>query len=85
MRVWASIIKDTEVIMRAESRSENDDASEALMECLEAIYKELDVAEPVWVKKHAVELSRYKTTRFFPEDFLETVSFDSMVIEYSPV
>ena len=55
------------------------------MECLEAVYKELDVAEPVWVKKHAMDLARYKRTRFLPEDFLEHVDFDSLVIEYSAV
>ncbi|MBQ4061397.1 MAG: hypothetical protein IJD14_00890 [Christensenellaceae bacterium] len=85
MKVYASIVKNTQVIKRAFAMSDIPDASDALMECLEQIYKELDVAEPVWVKKHALDLARYKRTRFLPEDFLETVDFDSLVIEYSAV
>lgn len=83
MKVYGSIVKNTQVIKRASSTCDTTDASEALMECLEQIYKELDVAEPVWVKKHAIDLARYKRTRFLPDDFLETVDFDSLVIEYS--
>ena len=85
MKVYASIVKNTQVLKRAFAMSDIPDASDALMECLEQIYKELDVSEPVWVKKHALDLARYKRTRFLPEDFLETVDFDSLVIEYSAV
>lgn len=85
MRVWASVVKNTKTVKRAMGESDNPDASDALMECLEAIYKELDVAEPVWVKKHALDLARYKRTRFLPDDFLEQVDFDSLIIEYSAI
>ena len=83
MRVWASIGKDHTVIKRAFGESDQLDASHALMECLEIIYKELDVAEPVWVNKHARDLSQYRRTRFLPTDFLEPVNFDYMDIELS--
>ena len=83
MKVWASLHKNNETLCRVTRESDHPDASEALMECLEQIYKELDIAEPVWVKKHAQELSRYQRVKFLPEDFLESVSFDSMEIEFS--
>ncbi len=84
LRVWATLVKDAEVTDRAFFESGLSDPSEALMECMENIYKQLDVAEPVWVKKHAAELSRYKSTKFLPQDFLEKVGFDSMHVEYLP-
>lgn len=83
MKVWASLHKNNKTIARTVSESDNTDASEALMECLETIYKEMDIAEPVWVKKHAVELSRYHRVKFLPHDFIEPVSFDYMEIEFS--
>lgn len=83
MKVWASLHNHHKVLARAESESSLPDASEALMECLEIVYKELDIAEPVWVKKHAMELSRYHRVKFRPEDFLEPVSFDYLEIEFS--
>ena len=47
------------------------------------LYKELDIAEPVWVKKHAVELSRYHRVKFLPADFIESVDFDWLEIEFT--
>lgn len=83
MKVWASLHTHNKVTARAKSESLLEDASEALMECLEIVYKELDVAEPVWVKKHAQELSRYHRVKFLAEDFLEPVSFDYLEIEFA--
>ena len=83
MTVWATLYRHSKAIARAKSSSDLSDASEALMESLEQIYKELDIAEPVWVKKHAQELSRYHRVKVLPEDFLESVPFDSMEIEFS--
>ena len=83
MKVWASLHKNNKTISRVTRESELSDASEALMDCLEQIYKELDIAEPVWVKKHAVELSRYHRVKFMPADFIESVDFDYLEIEFS--
>jgi len=83
MKVWAALHKNNKVLARAKSESSLTDASEALMDCLEQIYKELDIAEPVWVKKHATELSRYHRVKFLPDDFLEPVPFDYMEIEFT--
>ncbi|MBQ9942011.1 MAG: hypothetical protein IJP03_03280 [Christensenellaceae bacterium] len=83
MKVWASIHKDDKVIARAEGESQLDDVSEALLEALEPIYKQLDMSEPVWVGKHARELSRFQRTKFTPADFVEPVDFDFFEIEFS--
>lgn len=82
MKVWASIHKNNKVITRCSEESDLEDISEALLACLEKIYKELDIAEPVWVTKHAKELSRFGTTKFYPSDFIEPVSFDYFEVEY---
>ena len=82
MKVWASIHKNNRIILRASAESQLSDTADALLEALEIIYKELDIAEPVWVSKHARELSKYQHTKFKPEDFLEPVSFDFLEIEF---
>jgi len=83
MKVWASLHKNNQTISRITRESDLSDASDALMECLEQIYKDLDIAEPVWVKKHAIELSRYHRVKFLPADFIESVDFDWLEIEFS--
>lgn len=82
MRVWGTIITDNKITASATGSSEKSDPAEALMESLEQIYKALDLAEPVWVSKHARELSRFGRTRFLPADFIEPVTFDRFEIEY---
>ena len=83
MKVWGSVHKNSRITKRAVAASDNSDLSEALMECLEKIYKELDLSEPVWVTQHAKELNRYKRTVFRPNDFLESVDFDFLEIEFT--
>ena len=83
MRVWGNIYKKNKIIRSAAAASSCDDVSEALNQCLESIYKELDISEPVWVSKHARELSRFSRTRFIHSDFIEAVPFDSLEIEFS--
>ncbi len=82
MRIWVTLHKNHKIIARADAKSAKEDAAFALMDCLEQVYKRLDLAEPVWVSKHAKELSTFGRTKFFPSDFLEPVKFDWMEIEY---
>ncbi len=82
MRIWATLHKNNKIIARCAKFSAKSDRAAALLECLEQVYKELDLAEPVWVSKHAKELSVFGRTKFFPEDFLEPVHFDWLEIEY---
>ena len=81
MRIWATLHKKNKIISDTTASSENQDAALALMECLEKVYKEFDVAEPVWVSKHARELSVFLRTKFLPSDFLEPVFFDWFEVE----
>ncbi len=84
MRIWATLHKNNKITRRAAAESRAEDPARALMECLEQVYKALDLAEPVWVSKHAKELSAFGRTRFYPADFLEPVRFDWFEIEYIP-
>lgn len=81
MRVFGKQYFDNQIKISYAAESELDDSSEALMDCLEQIYKHLDMSEPVWVTKHARELSMFRRTRFIPADFMEPVKFDFFEIE----
>ena len=49
MRVWGILSKNHQIVADAMGQSANEETGQALLECLEQIYKKLDVAEPVWV------------------------------------
>ena len=84
MRVWGILNRNHKIIADVTAKSQKEDPGEALLECLEQIYKELDVAEPVWVSKHARELSAFRKTKFVAADFIEPISFDFFEIEILP-
>ena len=84
MRVWGILSKNHKIIADAMGQSSQEETGQALLECLEQIYKKLDVAEPVWVSKHARELSSFHKTKFLEADFLEPISFDFFEIEILP-
>ncbi len=46
-----------------------------------ARYDHEDFSEPVWLKKHARELSSFRRTKFRPDDFVDKVNFDYLEIE----
>ena len=79
MRLFAALHKKNKVIARASAESDIEDVSLALSDCMEKVYRELDL----WVTKHAKELSRFNATKFLPEDFLEPVNFDYLHIEFT--
>ncbi len=81
MKVWGKQYFNNQIKISYAAESALDDPSDALMDCLEQIYKHLDMAEPVWVTKHARELSVFRKTKFLPADFLEPVKFDFFEIE----
>ena len=83
MQLWATVHKKHRVIAKSKATSSLEDVSDALVECMEQVLKDLDISEPVWVGKHVRELARCRRTKFFPSDFIEPVHFDALEIEFS--
>ncbi len=81
MKVFATVHKEDRATYRTNASSDADDFSLALSDCLTQVYKELDISEPVWLRKHAGELSRCRRTKFRPDDFIDKVHFDFLEIE----
>lgn len=84
MRVWGILNINHKIIASTTAFSPQEETGQALLECLEQIYKSLDIAEPVWVSKHARELSAFRKTKFMASDFIEPISFDFFEIEILP-
>jgi len=46
-----------------------------------AVCRELDIPNPVVLKKHEKDLTEFNMTRFLPDDFMESVKFQRLEIE----
>ena len=44
--------------------------------------RKLDISRPIWLDKHQREWDEFGLTRFLPDDFLESVDFQRMEIEF---
>jgi hypothetical protein len=51
-------------------------------DALEEACRKLDIGRPIWLDKHEREWEEFGQTRFLPDDFLESVDFQRMEIEF---
>lgn len=75
MRVWGKI--------KVEDRIQEDVTIECadFESCLMKICEHFDLTKPIIVNKHLSEINRFYRTIFYPDDFIESVKFDTLEIE----
>jgi hypothetical protein len=75
MRYWAKI--KTEDIIIAHTTVDATDFTAALITVCNAF----DLSKPIVCEKHKAEISNFSRTVFYTDDFVDTVSFDTLEIE----
>ncbi len=75
MRVWGML--KTENLMVKDTVVVADSFEKALLEVCESF----DLTKPIMLKKHYNELKNFRRTVFYPDDFIEPVSFDTLEFE----
>lgn len=55
-----------------------------LISCMAQLSHELDLERPVMVGKHIRDLCEFGRAVFLPQDFMESVDFDRLVVELIP-
>ncbi|MBQ2863941.1 MAG: hypothetical protein IJE91_00570 [Clostridia bacterium] len=80
MRIWAKLVTESKTLKSTEIRVENYDYH-IFEEYVREIAYKLDIPTPVVLDKHIIDFTVYKSTRFFTEDFVESVNFEKLVLE----
>ncbi len=80
MQLWTKIILGEKILKDNIFKPTVFDYK-ALRDYLETICNELDEPTPVVLNKHIRHLNEFNNTHFRPEDFVEHVNFDKMVVE----
>lgn len=75
MRVWGKIKKEDRIKEDVTITAEDFEAS------LLCICEHFDLTKPILVKKHFNEIRNFNRTIFYPDDFIESVSFDTFELE----
>ncbi|MBQ8080475.1 MAG: hypothetical protein IJ240_01110 [Clostridia bacterium] len=76
--IWVRLVRHGRTERDATAPCEKDAWQEGLTEAC----RMLDLQRPYIVPKHERDFAQFGQTRFLPEHFVESVSFDRMEVEY---
>ena len=76
--LWVKIIRHH----RTEKQTTVSCDREGVHDALHEACHELDLPEPLWLEKNEREWNEFGMTRFLPDAFFESVSFERIEIEY---
>jgi len=81
IKIWAKVVKKGKIVKQYTfERAENIDYS-CFFDYLREICENLDIATPVLIKQHLFNFAKYNVLRFSADDFMESISFDKLVLE----
>ena len=81
IRIWAKVMKNNKIIKQFTfEKFENMDYS-LFFDYLREICENLDIPTPVLIKTHLFNYAKYNNVRFTKNDFVESISFDKLVLE----
>lgn len=76
--LWVKEIRHHRIDRQATAPCTRDDPQDALAEAC----RQLDIPKPLWLDKHQREWDDFGMTRFLPDAFFESVTFERLEIEY---
>ena len=78
--IWAKIIKE-EHLIKNELFDVDVFTFKEMPNVMASICEKLDIPTPIVLKKHFLELGKFKHTNFLADHFIESVNFDKLAIE----
>jgi len=80
-KIWAKIIKNNRIVKDCALERKSADFYDNLKE----VCYTLNIETPVVLNKHNNEIEEYNITRFKSGDFIDSINFDYLQIEYFEV
>ena len=81
-RVWGKIWKDNHMIKDTVICDDSEDTrTHKIFHALQEICYDFDLANPIWLDKTINDFKRHSKTRFYQDNFVETVDFDYLEIQ----
>lgn len=81
IRIWAKTIKDNKITRSYIYESIDNFLADKFFMHLERICHEIDIPTPALLKSHINNYVDFNTASFLPRDFVESIDFDSFIIE----
>lgn len=83
IRIWAKTLKKHKIIKNIEYDINSDKMVWSLFfDVLSEICNTMDIPTPVLLKTHVLNFAKYNFVSFDKSDFVETVDFDTLWLEF---
>ena len=80
-RIWAKVLKEEHIQNQFVYESNKKFTYSNFFDYLSDICVELDIPTPVLLKTHVFNYAKFRHVVFRPDDFVEEVSFDKLLLE----
>lgn len=81
-RLWGKLWKDNRMLKDTVICEENNDTrTHKIFHALEEICYLWDLGKPIWLDKNIEEFQRLNKTRFYADNFIESIDFDYLEIQ----
>ena len=81
-RLWAKTFKNAHLIKAITIEDPSKDTrTHKVFHALSKACEEFDLGTPIWLDKTISDFRRYSKTRFYQDNFMETIDFDYLEIQ----
>jgi hypothetical protein len=81
-RIWARTFRNNHMIKDTVICDDSGDTrTHKVFRALEKICYEFDLGQPVWLEKNKSEFKRHSKTRFYQDNFVESIEFDYLEMQ----
>lgn len=82
-RLWAKEFKDNRLLkdITISDMAEDKSRTKKVFDAVDEVCYEFDLSRPVWLEKNINEFKRRDKTRFYKDNFIESVEFDFVEIQ----
>ena len=81
IRIWAKVMKKGKIIKQYTFEKEGVIDYSEFFSYLRDMCEHLDIPTPVLIKPHLFNFAKYNNVKFLKDDFMESISFDRLVLE----
>ena len=80
-RLWGKMFKDNKMLRDTVICDEsNDTRTHKIFHALDEICQEFDLSKPIWLDSTVKDFQKHAKTRFYQDNFMDTIEFDYLEI-----
>lgn len=80
-RLWAKVFKDNRMLRDMVICDDSTDTrTHKIFNALDSVCYEFDLSKPLWLDSTITEFKRHDKTRFYQDNFVDSIEFDYLEI-----